>query len=373
MDTKLNYFWTGKNHLEIEFQGEYRLVSNGSEKEKLFSELYNKSLQSISINSKHLGKWDSSLIIILYDVMDFCKKNKIKADLSGLPKGLVRLLNLAFKVEHNPARPKEQKKSFLENLGQKTVDICNSFIRGMTFLKDSLFSIGRFFGRKAVMRRIDFLFALEDCSYKAFGIVALISFMVGLIFGFVGAMELRLFGAEIYVASLVGFAMVRVMGAMMAGIIIAGRTGSSYAATIGTMQVNEEIDAMKTMGIPVIDFLLLPRMMALVIMMPFLTLFADVVGMMGGAFVGIVMLGLSPQEYWQTTVDILKMRHFFVGLFHGFVFGCVISICGCYFGLNCGRDADSVGKAATDAVVYSIVWIIVCTAVITIICEEFGI
>ena len=223
------------------------------------------------------------------------------------------------------------------------------------------------------MRRVDFLFALEDCGYKALPIVSLISFMVGLILAFVGAVQLKTFGAEIYVASLVTIGMTRIMGAIMTGIIMAGRTGASYAATIGTMQVNEEIDALKTMGIPIGDFLVLPRMTALVMTMPLLTMWADFMGMLGGGFVGVTMLGIPLQRYWELSLEAISLSNFMVGIFHGFVFGIVIAVCGCYYGVYCGRNADSVGLATTRAVVSAIVWMIVMTGIITVICEVLGI
>ena len=223
------------------------------------------------------------------------------------------------------------------------------------------------------MRRIDLWFALEDAGPKAIGIVSLISFMVGLILAFVGAIQLKSFGAQIYVASLVSIGMTRIMGAIMTGIIMAGRTGASYAATIGTMQVNEELDALKTMGVSRTDFLVLPRILALTLTMPLLTMLSDFMGILGGATVGVFMLDISPQEYWKYSVDAFNLTNFFVGLFHGLVFGWVIALCGCYYGIHAGRNADSVGIATTKAVVSAIVWMIVMTGIITWICEVIGI
>ena len=154
---------------------------------------------------------------------------------------------------------------------------------------------------------------------------------------------------------------------------MAGRTGASYAATIGTMQVNEELDALKTMGIPVTDFLILPRVVALVLTMPLLVLLADFSGMLGGGFVGTLILEIPPEEYWKYAWKAFDLTNFLVGIFHGIVFGFVISLCGCYFGIYCGRNADSVGVATTNAVVWAIVWMIVLTGIITFFCEVFDI
>ena len=198
------------------------------------------------------------------------------------PDGLKRLLELAFSVNRNPPWEQETKTSFLERLGDMGVKIKNSFNNGLAFLKEVLNSLSRWLTGNVVLRPIDFWISLDNCGPKAVGIVSLISFMVGLILAFVGALQLKSFGAQIYVASLVTIAKTRIMGAIMVGVIMAGRTGASYAAAIGTMQVNEELDALKTMGISKTDFLILPRLLSLVLSMPFLVILADFIGIIGG-------------------------------------------------------------------------------------------
>ena len=145
------------------------------------------------------------------------------------------------------------------------------------------------------------------------------------------------------------------------------------AATIGTMQVNEELDALQTMGLSNIDFLVLPRLLSLLIAMPILTMLADFMGILGGALVGVVMMGIPYQEYWKYAIDAFSLSNFLVGIFHGFCFGFIIALCGCYCGLTCGRNADSVGVATTRSVVYAIVWMIVVTGIITVVCQGLGI
>ena len=211
------------------------------------------------------------------------------------------------------------------------------------------------------------------CSAEALPIVSLISLLVGLIFAFVGAVQLVMFGAQIYVASLVGIAMVRVMGAIMTGIIMAGRTGAAFAAQLGTMQVNEEIDALKTMGVSPMEFLVLPRMLALVLMMPMLCLYADLMGIHGGMIVGVGMLDLGVVEYFNMTKASVRIQDFWIGLFHSAVFGVLVALAGCLRGMQCGRSASAVGNAATSAVVTGIVAIVLATAVITILCNVLGI
>lgn len=368
---KLN-FTISENILTIRLEGDYVSYSNDQEKAQLFAAI-KKGLKSIIVNGKKLGKWDSSLVSILFELEKNAKQNKLKFELNDIPEGMERLLNLAFAVNSFPSPKTPQPYGFLEKVGIWGISFWRGVNKGLAFFGELFVSILRLIQGKAVMRRVDFLFALEDCSYRALPIVTLISFMVGLILAFVGAMQLKNFGAQIYVASLVTIGMTRIMGAIMTGVIMAGRTGASYAATIGTMQVNEEIDALKTMGVSSMDFLVLPRVLALVITMPLLTMWADFMGMIGGGFVGVLMLDIPLQKYWDMSIDAIALNHFLVGIFHGFVFGIVIALCGCYYGIYSGRNAESVGVATTKAVVSAIVWMIVMTGIITIICQELKI
>jgi phospholipid/cholesterol/gamma-HCH transport system permease protein len=216
---------------------------------------------------------------------------------------------------------------------------------------------------------VDFLAAVEQCGIAALPIVSLISVLVGVILAFIGALQLRVFGAQIYVASLVGIAMVRALAAVMTGIIMAGRTGASFAAQIGTMQVNEEIDALETFGFSAVDFLVLPRMLALSLMMPLLSLYANLMGILGGFLVAVTMLDLSARQYFMKTLESVSLRDFAVGLFSAAVFGVLVSLSGCMRGMRCGRSASAVGEATTSAVVTGIVGIVVSTAIITLICS----
>ena len=360
-----------KQTLELELSGNFSSYDNETEKTALFNAAA--KAKNILVKTSGLGRWDSTLVVVLYELAKRAGKQKTSYDFSSLPENLHRLVSLALEVDRNPPPPPNRTTPWLEALGGWGLNIYTGFISGLKFLGRLLTSIGRFLTGKAVMRPVDFLFALEDCGYRAVAIVSLVSFMVGLILAFVGAIQLQTFGAQIYVASLVTIGMTRIMGAIMAGIIMAGRTGASYAAAIGTMQVNEEIDALKTMGIPVTDFLVLPRTLSLLITMPVLTVLADFMGIFGGTFVGTVMLDISLQEYIKFSVDTFELDNFLVGVFHGFLYGMIISLCGCYYGVNCGRNADSVGMAATKSVVSAIVWMIVVTGILTFIFKVLGI
>ena len=184
---------------------------------------------------------------------------------------------------------------------------------------------------------------------------------------------MALFGAQIYVANLVGIAMAREMGALMTGIIMAGRTGAAFAAQIGTMQVNEEVDALTTMGISPMEFLVLPRMLALIVMMPLLCLYADLMGILGGVFVGVGMMDLNFLQYMEQTRNALNLTQFGIGVVKSVVFGIIIAVSGCLRGIECGRSASAVGDAATSAVVTSITLIIVADGIFAVITNILGI
>ncbi len=368
METQLSYLLQNKI-LTVSLAGDFHDYNQEAEIEQLFEQL--PSARKINFDAKQLKTWDSTLVVVLFRLAAQAQKQEITVDWSNIPDNLHELVRLALTKNVMPPQEPQPEKTFLEAYGAWGISVYEGVRKGMDFICQTLRSFGRLLAGTAVMRKVDFLFALEACSYKALGIVSIVSFMVGLILAYVGSIQLQTFGAQIYVASLVAIGMTRIMGAIMAGIVMAGRTGASYAATIGTMQVNEEIDALKTMGISTTDFLVLPRLTALIVTMPFLTLLADTLGIIGGAVVGVFTLGIPYQEYWKYTYSALSLNNFWLGVFHGFVYGWIISLCGCYYGIFSGRNADSVGVATTKAVVSSIVWMIVITGVLTVIFQEF--
>jgi phospholipid/cholesterol/gamma-HCH transport system permease protein len=327
-------------------------------------------VKQIAFDASGLGDWDSKFLTFLMGLKDWSDSKSIRYVSDGLPDGAKRLVALASAVpERKGARQEERKEPLLSRFGAKGMGLYSSLLETLEFLGAIGVALGRLFRGKATFRPRDLWQFLLESGAQALPIVSLISLLVGLILAFVGAIQLRLFGAEIFVADLVGIGMVRVMGAIMTGIIMAGRTGAAYAAQLGTMQVNEEIDALQTLGVQPVEFLVLPRMLALAIMMPLLCIYADIMGILGGLIVGVTMLDLDPIQYLMETQLNLRLSFVWIGLFHAAVFGVIIALSGCLRGMQCGRSASAVGEATTSAVVTSIVSIIVATAVITIACE----
>jgi phospholipid/cholesterol/gamma-HCH transport system permease protein len=331
-------------------------------------------IRSVSFDTAGLTGWDSNLLTFLIFIKTFCMNKKVECLDENLPEGAQRLLKLASAVpERKGARKVSKKEPFLERMGGEAIQSVASIGEVLGFIGEAFISVIRFVTGRATFRRSDLFLFLRESGSQALPIVSLISMLVGLILAFVGAIQLQTFGAQIYVADLVGIAMVRVMGAVMTGIIMAGRTGASYAAQLGTMQVNEEIDALKTLGISPMEFLVLPRMLALSLMMPLLCIYADLMGILGGLIVGVLMLDIQPIVYLNQTRAAVSLTNVWIGLFYSGVFGVIVALAGCLRGMQCGRSASAVGYATTSAVVTSIVTIILATALITILCNVLGI
>lgn len=331
-------------------------------------------IRRLSFNAERLEGWDSGLLAFLIKVQEQCSRRGITVELESLPDGVRRLLGLAAAVpERKGAARKQGRGSFLSRVGTAATAFGVGTLAMVDFIGEAFVAFVKMLKGRANFRWSDLFRIVQANSAEALPIVSLISLLVGLILAFVGAVQLKMFGAQIYVAALVGVGMVRVMGAIMTGIIMAGRTGAAFAAELGTMQVNEEIDALKTLGISPMEFLVLPRMVALALMMPLLCIYADLIGILGGLIVGVLMLDLNPVQYFNTTRDAVSLTFVWVGLFHSAVFGILVAVSGCMRGMQCGRSASAVGVAATSAVVTGIVSIILATAIITVICDVIGI
>jgi len=318
--------------------------------------------------------WDSLFLAQCRAILTLAGARGVAVDLAGLPPGAHSLIELAQKVpERQGAARKTTSLSFLEHLGNIGLGVSQAVLNLLEFLGDVTLACVALAQGRAVFQRSQLVALIYQASVEALPIVSLISLLVGLILAFVGAIQLSQFGAQIYVSTIVGIAMIRVMGAIMTGIIMAGRTGAAYAAELGTMQVNEEIDALKTFGFSPTQFLVLPRMIALVLIMPLLCIYADLMGILGGFIVGVFMLKINPVQYLTHTWQSVPLANFWIGIVHSTIFGILVAMAGCYRGMRCGRSALGVGQATTSAVVTSILAIIIATALITVACNIIGV
>src|SRR6516225_10332932 len=358
--TDLTFEQGRDSSLIIHLIGSWRMHHGLPSVGRVLHEVNQTKPRRIGFETSRLGAWDSGLLTFVARTTDLGRSRNIPVVLDGLPEGLVRLVELAEAVpEKKDARVKTQSAPLLQRVGTATINYADGAEDFVTFLGGVVIAIGRMFKGEARFRTSDLMIEIQDCGVKAFGIVAMISFLVGTILAFMGAVQLQQFGAEIYVADLVAIGIVREMGAMMTAIIMAGRTGAAFAAQLGTMKVTQEIDALTTMGISPFQFLLLPRVMALVLMMPLLCLYSDLMGILGGAFVGVGMLDLSFKNYMRETIHALSMTNLLLGVIKATVYGALIAMAGCLRGFQCGNSSSAVGDAATRAVVSSIVLVVV--------------
>jgi phospholipid/cholesterol/gamma-HCH transport system permease protein len=330
-------------------------------------------IDTLAVRCEGLERADSALMVYLTALHDLAAAAGVRFDVSGVDAGISALVALARAVpEQAGTGHVTESVARIDRVGSKALAAAREVNSQIQFYGELALSFGRLFTGRARLRWRDVLEVLEESGPRSLLIVTVIGGLIGMILAFIGAVQLRRFGAGIYVADLVGLAMAREMAAVMTGIVIAGKTGAAFAARIGTMQANEEVDALITLGISPIDFLVLPRVIGLALMMPLLYFYACGVGLAGGMLIGTTVLDLSPTEYWQQTQHALHPIQFMIGLGKSVVFGALVAIAGCMRGIRCGRSAAAVGEATTSAVVTGILYIIITDAIFAVLLEIYG-
>jgi phospholipid/cholesterol/gamma-HCH transport system permease protein len=319
---------------------------------------------AIAFDAAAITEWDSSLLIFVSAAESYGETQGCRVDRSGLPEKIIRLLDLSRAVAEREAPPATPALSRVAKLGLYGIATWDSAMSALTFLGEFAQGLGRLATRQTRMQWRQFWVVVESNSSRALPIVTLIALLVGVIIAFLGVVVLQKFGAGYYVSYLVGYGMLREMGALMTGIIIAGRTGAAFAAEIGSMKVTEELDAYETLGISPVDHLVLPRVLGLFVMMPLLTIYADIVGILGGMGVAIALLNLSVTQFNTGLLDAVSLSDALLGAVKATIFGVIIGLSGCMHGLRTGNDASAVGRAATSAVVLGITLIITANAVV---------
>jgi phospholipid/cholesterol/gamma-HCH transport system permease protein len=332
------------------------------------------TVKALEFDSGGLGRWNSGLMTFVVKCWELCQKHGIEFRAETLPGGVAALLRLSQAVpEKKDAARKEVRTLFLQRVGVSAIATWEGGRAMLTFLGENVLALLNLIRGRAQFRWSDVFLVMEECGPRALGIVALINFLIGLILAFVGATQLANFGAGIYTADLVAVATVREMGCIMTGIIMCGRTGAAFAAQLGTMKVNQEIEAFQTFGINPVEFLVLPRMIALVLMMPLLVLFANVISIAGGFMVSTLMLNMTPALYLNRTLEAITLNSFLLGVTKGGYFGIVVALTGCLRGMQCGTNAAAVGLATTSAVVTGITTIIASDGLFAVICTALDI
>lgn len=355
--------------LRVALRGRWRLL----EARPAFRDLVGAEVpQRIAFSADEVQAWDASLPLFLVESLRWSREQGVAVDLSALPPAMRGMAEQVVAIGLNPA-PAPARPGLTTRVGEATLDAARKSWDVVTFVGDTVLALVRVARHPRHFRWADCAAEMQACGAMALPIVSLISLLVGLIMAYQAAVQLRQFGADIYVADLVGLAVVREMGPMMAAVIMAGRTGAAFAATLGNMKAGEEIDALETLGLRPVDFLVLPRLLALGLMMPLLALYANLLGILGGMGVAWRVLEIPPAAYWVETQSIVDLSDVASGLIKSVVFGLLIGLSGCLRGLQADRSAAGVGQAATSAVVTAILLIIVADAIFAVVFNLLGI
>ncbi|MDO9506458.1 MAG: ABC transporter permease [Hydrogenophaga sp.] len=325
----------------------------------------------VRFDTTALRSWDVALASSLWQRLSALARPPVQIDLQGLPEGLREILSMAL-TETSVVTTPRLEPGRIARVGASTQAWWNEGRRSLTFVGEVLMSVGRLLRGRSGMRWSDLAWQVEQTGPRSLPIVALVSFLVGLIVAYMGAAQLQRFGAQNFIADLVTVGVVREVAALLVGIVLAGRVGAAFAAQIGSMRANEEVDALTTLGVNAVDFLVLPRVLALLIVGPMLTAFAAVVGMGVGWLVAVGLYGVTPLEYVYASAQALTLPHVLIGLLKGTVYSVLVALAGCLQGMSAGRSAQAVGDATTAAVVQAIVWMVVAASVLTVVFQQLG-
>ena len=316
-------------------------------------------------------KWDSSLLLFLFEAQQWCRQTGAFCEVDALPEKIGTLL-LQLSASHATSVPFDRSESFFTTVGSATQEILGKVRAIFQFVGECVLGAQRLARNPKKFRWRDCLSEMQQCGAMALPIVSLVSLLVGVTLAYTGSVVLRQYGGDIYIADLIGLSMVREMGAMMTAVVLAGRTGAAFAATLGNMKANEEIDALEALGIPAVQFLVLPRLIALGVMMPLLALYANALGIIGGLSVAYGLLGIPPAAFWAEMLTIVDLSDLSTGVIKAVTFGLIVGLSGCLRGLQAERSAGGVGRAATSAVVTAILLIIIADAIYAVLFNALG-
>ena len=317
-------------------------------------------------------KWDSSLLLFLFEVQQWCRGTGAYCEQDALPEKIRTLLG-QLAASHETSVPFDRSENFITTVGLATQDVLGKVRAIFQFVGECVLAAQQLVRYPKKFRWRDCLEEMQQCGAMALPIVSLVSLLVGVTLAYTGAVALRQYGGDIYVADLIGLSMVREMGALMTAVVLSGRTGAAFAATLGNMKANEEIDALETLGIPAVQFLVLPRLIALGVMMPLLALYANALGIVGGILVSYGLLGIPPAAFWVEMLTAVDLSDIVSGVIKAIAFGLIVGLSGCLRGLQAERSASGVGRAATSAVVTAILLIIIADAIFAVLFNALGI
>jgi len=317
-------------------------------------------------------KWDSSALALLSIIEQYGADTGKIVEIAGMSSRMEEFLNKVESCRYRRSTLAPPRMGIFERAGKVVYEIWQDISFHINFIGSISYAMLDVLKHPAKVRWTDAFSAAERAGVNALPIIILVSFLVGLIMAFQASIPMRMFGADIFIANLIGLAVIRELGPLMTAIVLTGRSGSAFAAEIGTMKINEEINALTTMGLDPIAFLVTPRIIAAMLMTPLLAIFADIVGVLGGLVV-VMALGHPPIVYYNQVVATVKWDDFVGGLIKCFVFGILIAVSGCMRGLETGSGPSSVGESTTKAVVTGIILITIVDGIFAVIYFYLGI
>ena len=322
--------------------------------------------KQLIIDTISLNQYDDYLIASIKHLESIISRENVTLEIIGDNEQFKDLYK-KFTTISNESKTKQLKKdNILMMLGSLFLNFVNNIRNQLIYLGDLFISISLIFIKPNTLRFNETITLMKRVGVDAIPIIGLISFLMGLIMAFMSSIQLKQFGANIYVASLVGLAMARELGPIMTSIIVAGRTGSAFAAELGTMKISEEIDALTIMGFNITKFLVLPRIIATVIVVPILTIFSNVFANIGGLLVGVFILNLTASSYIHQLYMTLSINHVLHGVIKSGLFAFLVAEIGCFRGLSVSKGTEEVGRATTSAVVSGIFLIILADSFIAV-------
>lgn len=333
----------------------------------------NPDVTKIDIDTSEVSRYDSGMVVWLIKIEKLCADKNIVFNKNTLPTGVQRLFQLAHEVPPRGFVHEEEDTSVLGNLGAATRVVVFETSELLGMIGATLVGFARLLSGKAIYVKKDILRFIQAGGHQALGIVSLAAFLIGITLAIIGITQLRKYGAEAYIANIAVIGVLRELGCLVTGIVMAGRTASSYAAEIGAMQVHEELDALHSLAISRVDFLVMPRVIGLMITMPFLVIYANVIANFGGLMFSVFVLNVSYLEYIMQARDAFEISDFIISVVKAGVFGYLIAIAGCFHGMQCGRSVAAVGDVATYAVVSAMVLIIMANVVVDLMLFALGI
>ncbi len=311
-----------------------------------------------------LSRWDSSAALYLVDAGLWCARQGVELDLGALPPELRELAALARQALQEPPAPAPPRPRGVTRLGVDAQRLVAATRSAAEFMGECALGLASALRRPRGLRRDDWLLHVQQAGPEALPIISLMAFLVGTILAYQSALQLTRFGAETLIVNLVDLSVTRELGPIMVAVVLSGRTAAAYAAELGSMAVGEELDALETAGVSPVEFLVVPRLLALAIVTPLLTVYADFVAVLGGTAVAWSMVRVSPLAFYVASKQALNWHDVRMGLLKSAVFGLIVGVCGCLRGLRARRDTAGVGQAATSAVVTSILWVVLADSIL---------